>query len=181
MNTVSFTKIHMELPRSSWAITDRDLGEYSYQSIEKPEYQIFRKLSNMVGKPYGWHLRPRTQDREFMESILHHERSRFFIFKRGVEEIGFCFIEKLESKNEIEISDFGFKPELTGKGLGKIFFPSMVDEAFYISEDIKKVVLTTRNTNNKKVPDFYKKFGFEITGYEDKIEEVLEPDKYSNL
>ena len=64
----SFKKIHMMLPRDAWdkqkniTVLPPDL---SFKHIPNPTYDFYRRHFDVVGRPYGWHLRPRIQDQEF--------------------------------------------------------------------------------------------------------------------
>lgn len=180
-NYVDFNKIYMTLSKENYIVPKKLGTGFGYRVMPNPEYEIYRKFLNRVGKPFKWHLRPRIQNVELMTGILKNPLSRFFILQKETEEIGYCLIEPTEEQEEIEISDFGFFPEYINQKLGHTFFPCMVKEAFDVSSSIEKIVLTTRSTNHSKVPNFYKKFGFEIVKVERQQEVVLEPDIYSRL
>lgn len=176
---VFFVKIYMTLCKEVWTnnnFNNKLNNDFTVVEIKKPSYSFYRKRADSVGSTYGWHLRPRVQDENFINSLTHADQAMFFTFHQFEKEIGYCLIEE-PNGSDIEISDFGFPPQHKGKGLGKIFLPKMINICFDTHKDVKNVVLSTRSTNDSRVPDFYKLFGFKISHTEEVKDILLPPDK----
>jgi len=168
----------MSLDRQIWNnhnLSHNIQHPYNAQIIDKPSYELYRQHADIVGAPYDWHRRPLVQNQLLIEKLVHQEKAQFYLFTENDAVVGYCLIEAPLENGTIEISDFGFYPEAVGKGLGPIFFPFILQQCFAF-ENVQSVVLSTRNTNHTKVPDFYSKFGFTLSYIEEKEEELLPVD-----
>ena len=156
----TFEKIYLELFPAEFKLPDIDANEdkrISIESLEKPTYEIYRRWHDDVGKPFAWHSRPRIQDRARIESLLTSKGVELLFFKVDSESVGYSLTE-LDEDRSAEISDFGFLPHFTSRGYGSIFFPLIVQRLLQIG--VYRIWLTTRSTNDSRVPLFYKRYGF---------------------
>jgi len=157
---VKFEKIYLELTakdfRSPPAEHTRTVMP-SLELIEKPPYELYRKWHDDVGRPFSWHTRPRINDRTKIEALLNQPGVEMILLRNNGVAVGYSLTER-EPDGAVEISDFGFLPKLTGKGLGTVFFPLIVQRL--IDSGATRIWLSTRSTNHPKVSEFYQRFGF---------------------
>jgi len=126
----------------------------------------YEYLLNRVGALWGWTNRPKyLLEKNALYSRVCDESSRFFLLKKGENLIGYCLATNSSESvavnfdNLIEIENFGFFPEYTGKGYGGVILNMVFD---YLFEEYEHVYLTSRSTNHPKVINFYKRNGMKI-------------------
>lgn len=168
-----FTKIYLELNVAEFITPiathpDIDIADCNLRLIENPSYELYRRWHDDVGRPYHWHTRPRINNQEAIQKLLNHPGVEMIILSHAGRDVGYSLTE-IESNNSVEVSDFGFLPQLTGQGLGNVFFPMIIQRL--IDNGHERIWLSTRSTNHPKVPKFYERFGFK----EFKREEVVDP------
>ena len=158
---VIFEKIYLEIRTEDYkkSTINTTLGNPEIEQLKSPTYEQYRSWHDKVGEPYGWHERPRINNREAIESLLANPKVQMFILKDGLSEIGYALIEK-DAPAQVEISDFGFPPNKVSHGSGSVYFPMLLEQIF--SEDIERVWLSTRSTNDPRVVSFYEKFGLKV-------------------
>ncbi len=155
----AFIKTELRLLKSEFNQPDVTLPSlYGVDEIKEPTYKQYRELHDRVGKPYNWHLRNRIANEPEITELIQKAENQTFTFYRDNKIVGYAFNDFSENPKTPEISDFGFFPELTGEGLGKIFFPWVLKKTF--EREIDYAWLTTRSTNHPKVIKFYQSFGF---------------------
>ena len=156
----NFTKYHCLISQEDF--TPREFGIHNFQIEEKEKnYAYFYYLFSRVGTMWKWDLRPKYKlEQKSIKERLESDTSRLFIFKKGQQLIGYCFITESEEqqvtpyKNLIEIENFGFFPEHTKKGYGHFFLNNIFEILF---QEYDHIYLTTRSTNHSKVVPFYER------------------------
>lgn len=128
-----------------------------------PSYAHFEFLIDRVGTRWGWTDRPKYKfNQAELRRRLGNPETRLFTFKKGEKLIGYCLVTPSEEEivrqyqKPVEIENFGFFPEYTGKGYGNFFLQAVFAELFNTYET---VYLSTRSTNHTKVLPFYQKNG----------------------
>ena len=158
----TFEKIYLECPVSSLSdlptLPTPDNCELRYEA--NPTYLTYRDWHDTVGRPYGWHTRPRIQDEAGITELLKTPSTRFYLLIVSGQPVGYALLVE-EEPNDVEISDFGFLPADTGKGYGKQCMTLLL--ADIASRNPDRVWLSTRSTNDTRVVDFYQQCGFAIT------------------
>jgi hypothetical protein len=184
MNT--FQKTHFGIDRSTYKAL-KAVGRFARNSalrVEeiKPEFDVYYKLLQSVGGPWGWDRRPkyalaRAQE---IQARLAHADTRLFLLRAGTENVGYCLKtayfdkisylfdaaaqgKRIKRAQVCEIENFGLFPKYTGKGYGPTFLPLLFDEFF---KDYRVIYLSSRSTNHAKVQVFYKDLGMKVTRVE---------------
>lgn len=160
--TGSFEKIFLEfrLPASSVVFETVAPADLQILLESSPSYEQYKAWHNLVGQPYGWHLRARIEDRELITSLLTAPGTRFYLFQSAGKTVGYCLLVE-ERPGDVEISDFGFRPDETGKGFGSRFMHLIIAEI--LTRSPERIWLSTRSTNDPRVVNFYEKCGFRVT------------------
>lgn len=161
ISKLTYDKIYLEITSENFSKQNSNSinEDRRIEKIDFPTYEEYRKWHDLIGKPFGWHERPRINDRVGIESLLGNPKVEMFIFKDGKSEIGYALIEQ-DNPGQVEVSDFGFPPDKTGQGFGSIFFPMLLENIF--ATGINRIWLSTRSTNDPRVVSFYEKFGLRV-------------------
>lgn len=155
-----FLKTYLRLEQTNHIVKQSHLPQgFNAKKIEKPNYEEYRRLHDRVGEPYGWHKRARIANKPLIHNLISNPDNEIFVFFKNEIEVGYAYIEYTHEEG-LEISDFGFFPEFTGKGLGHMFFPWLLNKIF--EHGFHFCWLSTRSTNHPKVSKFYESHGFEI-------------------
>lgn len=123
----------------------------------QPTAKEYLAVYNRVGEKWGWSGRLVITEYE-LNQILQHPDFLKFSWTENHEIIGFAELEIKAQKAEIVY--FGFIPEKTGSGRGKVFFSFVIHEfAFNQKLDLW---LHTCQFDSKQALPFYKKMGFQV-------------------
>ncbi len=158
----SFEKIFLELHPGELKIPEADaalVARATVERIENPSYEQYREWHDQVGRPYNWHTRARINDRSAIEDLLAQDDTELCLLKLDGNVVGYSLTE-MDENRRVEVSDFGFPPDKVGLGYGTVFFPMVVQRLLDNGAD--SIWLSTRSTNDPRVPNFYEKFGFSI-------------------
>lgn len=143
-----------------------------------PNIAYFDFVLQRVGGLWGWADRPKYKyETDSLQHRLLDNQTRLFNFKKGEKLIGYCLVSASEEevasqyRNLIEIENFGFFPEYTGKGYGNYFLQAVFDE---LLKDYDTVYLSTRSTNHHKVVPFYQKNGMVLVKSERKMNDLVQ-------
>ncbi len=155
----SFEKIYLEVFPHATARNTASLtpGLITIAKVENPSYEFYRAWHDRVGTPWGWHLRPRINDRAAIEKELAHPLTEMGQILNLQQEVGYYLVVGDQPQN-LEISDFGFAPEHSGKKFGSSALPELLSRLF--EKGAERIWLSTRSTNDPRVATFYEKFGF---------------------
>jgi GNAT superfamily N-acetyltransferase len=106
-------------------------------------------------------------DHELQSSVEHFQNSIKNKYGNVIKEF---LIYYNKSKKSIELTDLYIKPEFYGKGYGKLIMNELSEFADSVKLPIILIPESERGSN-KKLINFYKKFGFNInTGRNKKYE-----------
>lgn len=176
----TFTKYHLIITRDQYH-AEKAKGTYRSPHARKtlnileirPTYNLFSLLIERVGGPWNWTRRPCYSEtkRARTEQRLKHPQTRLFLLRKEQKILGYCLssspefggsgsaYENDESQKVIEIENFGFFPEHTGKNYGRFFLPELFNILF---KRYDAVYLSTRSTNHARVVPFYLGLGMTI-------------------
>lgn len=169
LRSVTFEKIFMELlPGDLRTPEGGILPERKVE--ERPSYERYRTCHDEVGREWNWHLRPRINNRAAIEAELAHPHTRFGIFLHQGQEIGYYLVVS-EDGTDVELSDFGFYPQHRSQGYGRQALVELARDLF--SSGVSRIWLSTRSTNDERVPRFYSDLGFQEYKRETKSESYV--------
>ena len=178
-----YTKYHCLIERNSTSPNIMIPVTLQVKEVEMNPVN-YEYLLNRVGSPWCWTERPKyLLEKNSLYSRIYDKKSRFFLLKKGENLIGYCFATTSSEnvakkfKNIIEIENFGFFPEHTGKGYGSTILNMIFDVLF---EDYNNIYLTSRSTNHPKVIDFYQKNGMKVICKENLPDDLVTDWKYSD-
>ncbi len=155
---MAFEKIYMEISPGE-VLTPLAFGKVDIVKVVKPSYDYYRSWHDEVGRQWNWHLRPRINNRAVIETMLQEPRTEMGIFLSDKSEIGY-YLYVGDKPNELELSDFGFTTEHLHRGFGRRTLPNLLNKTF--EKGVSRIWLSTRSTNDPRVPIFYEKIGFRI-------------------
>lgn len=185
MTGQSYINYHLAISREAFnRHAYKPLPEAFKAKQVKPDYDTFTILLEGVGGPWGWTQRPRYYDnRVFWERRLHHPETRLFLLTKRDQPLGYClagtlkedlsgiFAGAVTGQYVIEIENFGFFPQHTGKGYGQVFLPALLGT---LLKDYDAVYLSSRSTNHAKVILFYEGLGMEVI-HQETLPDDLKP------
>ena len=129
---------------------------------EKPTISFYRYLYNTIGEALLWWER-RVMDDDALAAIIWDPGVEIFIlYVRGVPA-GYCELD-CRTPDAVELVFFGLMPEFIGRGLGKYFLRSAIDQAW--THDPERVWVHTCTEDHVNALPVYQKAGFEAVGQE---------------
>ena len=154
-------RVRPVLPEPSGAITLR--------RVEKPDLGWYRSLYSAIGLDWLWFSRLEMSD-EALAAVIHHPANEVHAADGETPGIGIVEIDRREPA-DVEITFFGLRPDVVGKGLGGI----MMTEALRLAwrGEAKRVWLHTCTLDHPGALGFYRRCGF--TPFARSIEVVDDP------
>lgn len=161
-----------------------DATVYATHTLKKikPAFNVYEKMLHLVGGPWAWDRRPKYLDRRSLKARLADAETRLYVMNVNQKPVGYCLVTaappevlaRFNPERVVEIENFGFFLNETGKGYGHYFLPLILNDLFNTYE---VVYLASRSTNHKRVIPFYEKVGFQVFKIETLPEDVLPTEK----
>jgi GNAT superfamily N-acetyltransferase len=170
MRPVPFDKIHMvrlrnraQPPIAPRIPAGHAITDFAVSRVVSPTYDLYWSLLDRVGGHLGWSSRRQVRDRRFVEAILLDPLTELLDLRVSGATVGYSVAKFTAAlRYEAEIQDFGFFPEHTGRGYGSFFLPGIILRLQDVSDNLTRMLVTTRSTNGPRVPQFYGRFGFSV-------------------
>ncbi len=190
----TFTKYHLAISKDLYLqgqagnLYTKPVPSHEMNILEvKSDYDMFSLLIERTGGPWGWTRRPRygEDNRQSIQKLLNAPETRLFLLRDKQDIVGYCLTtapalqndlrqkfnhHALPDHNTIEIENFGFFPEHTGKGYGRYFLPALFGALF---KDHDTVYLSTRSTNHPRVVPFYESLGMQVIHQETLLDDLI--------
>ncbi len=172
----TYLNYEFQLSRENWLRNQFNAvsGIFSIKKIA-PDYNVFKGMIEQVGGPWGWTKRPKYLDEKGTRERL--TKGSLWLLRKGKETAGYCFATPWED-GIVEIENFGLFPEHNGKGYGGPLLKLVFAE---LMKDYDNVILYSRSTNHKKVPEFYIDQGMTMTNVSVEPDDLVPgtPGQYS--
>jgi GNAT superfamily N-acetyltransferase len=126
--------------------------------VPSPSVPYYRELYNAVGKDYYWLSRRKMAD-DALAAIIGDARVEMHVLQVEGTPAGFAELDRRQPP-EIELVQFGLKPEFIGQGLGKWFLQWTVDKAW--SYEPTRLWLHTCSLDHVAALPNYQKAGFTL-------------------
>lgn len=97
--------------------------------VPAPTVQYYRSLYDVVGEDYNWRSRRKMSEQELL-AIIHNPLNELHVLYVDDVPAGFAELDRRESKDDIELKQFGLVPSFIGQGLGKWFLQSIVNQVW---------------------------------------------------
>lgn len=170
MQPLPFDKIHMvhlrnraQPPIAPRVPPGRVMADFEVSRVVSPTYDLYRSRLDRVGGHLGWSTRRQVQDRHFVEGILFDPLTELLDLVVSGATVGYSVAKFTAAlRYEAEIQDFGLFPEHTGRGYGSFFLPAIILRLQDVSDNLTRILVTTRSTNGPRIPRFYGRFGFAV-------------------
>jgi GNAT superfamily N-acetyltransferase len=169
------TNGYTKLPRGKIAnsvtwleLTDRLLRHvpapagFSLRRLLTEDAALYRQLYRMIGTPWLWAGMLSKSEADMAAYLTRDSGMSFAVFNDG-EPAGILDLEVSaanESENGVEVVNFGFIPEITGKGAGAWLMSEAVRIA--AEQGAKRLWLHTCNFDHPRAVAFYQREGFRI-------------------
>ncbi|MBU2651698.1 MAG: GNAT family N-acetyltransferase [Bacteroidetes bacterium] len=124
--------------------------------LPNPDPDKYLEIYRNIGEKWKWYNRLLVS-REEIQKIIQHPDTRIYILHHNGRIIGFAELD-MSVAGSVEIVYFGLSEAYIGKGLGKIFFGLVLQEAWNTHPE--RVWLHTCELDHPAALDFYRKAGF---------------------
>jgi GNAT superfamily N-acetyltransferase len=125
---------------------------------KKPRVAYYRCLYDAVGRDYDWTSRKQMSDAE-LAALLHDPRLEVHVLTAAGVPAGFAELDR-RVEGEIELVQFGLRPEFIGQGLGRYFLQWTVARAW--SYQPRRFWLHTCTKDHPAALPNYLKAGFVV-------------------
>ena len=151
---VTVTFLRMDRPPSTPSLTLP--ADTSLVRLARPSLSFYRYLYDTVGAPHLWWLRRALPDTA-LAGILDDPAVSVWVLYRGGEPAGFFELDG-RARPDVNLSYFGLMPFAVGRGLGRAFLRTAVDEAFAIT--LRGVTVNTCTADHARALPTYLRTGF---------------------
>lgn len=141
------------------------------EKIESPDLCFYKFLYILVGKKWNWIDRLFLNDKQIEEFISAPEASFFVLYHTG-NPVGFAELRSDSTDNSIELVYIGLRPEYIGKGFGRFFLQSVIEQAW--KKNPSRLWLHTCEHDHPKALEMYQKNGFELYKTENILQKLPE-------
>ncbi|MBI3209629.1 MAG: GNAT family N-acetyltransferase [Candidatus Solibacter usitatus] len=124
--------------------------------VEKPDVNSYRDLFRAVGEPWLWFSRLHLPDAE-LSAVLQHPQVQVYVLEAAGVAKGLLELDSRE-EDGVEISFFGLRPDIVGKGAGRLLMDFAIRQAW--SEDCGRLFLHTCTLDHPDALSFYLRSGF---------------------
>ena len=124
----------------------------------KPTVAYYRFLYDAVGRGYDWTSRKKLSDAE-LAALLNDPRLEVHVLMADGVPAGFAELDR-RTEDEIELVQFGLRPQFIGQGLGRYFLQWTVAKAWDYSPN--RFWLHTCTKDHPAALPNYLKAGFAI-------------------
>jgi GNAT superfamily N-acetyltransferase len=131
-------------------------GGVNLRRLRNPSLEEYRSLFRRAGAQWLWFSRLQMNDLE-LGALLAGESTETFLAEREGQEIGLAELDRTQSP-EVEIASFALFPEAMGKGWGRPFMNSLLEQAW--KGATTRVWLHTCTLDSPGALGFYLKSGF---------------------
>lgn len=130
-------------------------GGFGVERVEAPSVGFYRDAYDLVGADYCWWLRRVLPDADLVRLMRDRNWSMHVLRSGGT----FCGFYELEaSGGEVNLSYFGLAPDMIGRGLGRAFLRSAIDEAW--SRGARSCRVNTCTADHPRALPLYVEAGF---------------------
>jgi GNAT superfamily N-acetyltransferase len=132
------------------------MSDFQIHLIAQPDLDWYRALYRAIGGPWLWFSRLRLSDDE-LRAILHDPAVDVFALSHGDNDQGLLEFDRRHMP-DIELSFFGVKPGLIGKGAGRALLQHCLPLAW--EHKPQRIWLHTCTSDHPRALRFYMKAGF---------------------
>ncbi len=150
---VYYLKMHEKLVRNTDGILNLKFSKLA-RPIDTVDYLYYYRT---VGEEYNW-LDRITMNESDLHEVINSSKTEVFVYYISHEPAGFA--EFVREDEYTEILYFGLFPDYIGKGYGKHFLQTVINEAW--SNNPKWIQLNTCELDHPNALSTYRKAGFEL-------------------
>jgi len=129
---------------------------FALSILPNPDPDKYLEIYRKVGEKWKWYNRLLISREEIIR-IIRHPDTRIYILTHDEQIIGFAELD-MSVEGSVEIVYFGLSEAYIGRGLGKIFFGLVLQEAWNTHPE--RVWLHTCELDHPAALQFYLKTGF---------------------
>lgn len=141
----------------------------TFNRLEAPTPDTYRKLFRRIGQDYLWFSRLRMPD-DALNALFQDPDYRFYTFQREGRDMALLELDFRE-KFACELAFFGLDKSLIGTGAGRLLMNHAIDLAF--SETISRFHVHTCTLDSPQALMFYLRSGF--IAYHQEVEIAADP------
>jgi ribonuclease BN (tRNA processing enzyme)/GNAT superfamily N-acetyltransferase len=128
MEAVEVTTFYLEMLESPGHKVPAPCAGLTVQHVRSPSVAYYRSLYDPVGEDYNWRSRRKMSEAELL-AIIGNPLDELHVLHVDGVPAGFAELDRRQP-NEIELVQFGLKPDFIGRGLGKWFLQAAIDIAW---------------------------------------------------
>lgn len=147
---------YLEARRPPNATTGETEPKFAIRRVAEPDLNWYRELYRAIGEPWLWFSRLRLSDGELRE-ILHDPKVDVFALAQDGVDYGLLELDRRRFP-DVELSFFGVRPALIGKGAGRALLQHCLQVAWNYKPE--RVWLHTCTSDHPGALAFYTKAGF---------------------